>query len=525
MKTKHFIFLILPFLISISLNSCFPTYKANLVNLDSLSIGTHIEIQSKLFTSGNTIILFPTGFEYGENYIGGEGQIFTFPSKFSEKKTIKIPKDSIIAMITYEETTSATRYFGSFLLGLTAPPLTFLGIYCLSCPKCCFGSCPTIYAFDGENYNLEAELFSECISKQLENYDLDLIRQKTINDTLKIKITNEALETHYINKFEIVSAIHPKGTEVLPTIEDKLLVIDNQIPPVVVKNKESKEVTHFLINDDNQYYRSGVEKITELRKGPVFDYLDFELPQNATKMLMKYRNTLLSTTLLYNVVIGSQGIKGLEWTKKMNEDPIYASQFKMIYEMFSGIKIKLKQNGDWKEVGYFKDAGPLNWKYIAAELKFDNAEKNILRLEFIPDNFMIDYVSFDTTKINCNQIKTKAIYPSVVLDNRGKKNGEIMSFLIENDSNYLVTEPGDFYSLNYYSPKIEENEQTFFIKSKGYYNEWIRGIWISENNSNYTFNLYNIQETLNSLVDSWLENYELLENEFFNSRINLKGEK
>lgn len=467
MKAKYCIFLILLFLISIVLNSCFPTYKANLVNVDSLSMGTYVEIQAKLFTKDNTIILFPTGFEYGENYVGGEGLIFTFPSKFSEKKFLMIPQDSILAMITYEETTSATRHFGSFLFGLTAPPLTFLGIYCLACPKCCFGSCPTIYTFDGENYNLEAELFSEAISKQLENYDIDLIRQKPINDTLKIKITNEALETHYINKFEIVSAIHPKGTEVFNTIEDNLLVINNHLPPIIVNNKEGNNITYFLRNDDNQYYRSGVEKIKELRKGSVFDYIDIELPQNATKILIKYRNTLLSTTLLYDVVIGSQGIKGLEWTKKMNEDWNYAAQFKMIYEMFSGIKIKIKLNGEWKEIGYFKDAGPLNWKYLAAELKLDNVENNTLRLEFIPDNFMIDYVSFDTTKINHAEIKTEAIYPFIVLDKSSKENSEIMSFLIENDSNYLITEPGDFYSLNYYVPHIAGKEQTFIIRSKG----------------------------------------------------------
>lgn len=528
MKHKYVKIFIPVLLLLLLFNRCFPTYQATKVEPDSLGMGTYSDIQAKVFKSDNSIILFPDGFNVDNKSIWGEGILPDNNSFKPPKQHIALPLDSITAMITYEETTNGGRYFASIFLGLTSVPLTFLGVYCIACPKCCFGSCPTIYTYDGKEYNLEAELFSECISRQIEDNDMDLLRQKIIDDTLKLKITNEALETHFINKFEVVVAEHPTGTELFPTIDNKLLFVSKTLPVAFALSKDGKNLTDLLAKDDNKYYRSGVNKVNELRNGPVFDWIDIKVPLQKnliTKMIMKYRNTLLSTTLLYDVVIGSQGAAGLEWINKMNNDPVYASQFKMIYDTFSGIKIKLFDNKVWKDLGMVKDAGPLNWKYISAQLPASNSDSLLIRLEFIPDNFMIDYIAFDTTSSANNNIETKIIYPVEVTDGNGNNSDSLLSYINDDDLNYLKTEPGDSYYLNYNIPANNNCEQTVLIRSKGYYNEWIRGGWINNKSELYTFNLYDVKGTLSYLADSWIENSELLEREFFHSKFSLKEEK
>ena len=527
MKAKYII-LCTSFLLLLLFNRCFRTYEAVKTDVYSLKTGTYEDIQAKVFKSDNSIVLFPDGFTIDSNRIKGEGIISDYLLSGSSKQMIKFPLDSITAMTTYEETTKGGRYFGSFLLGLTGPPLTFLGIYCVSCPKCCFGSCPTIYTYDGKDYNLEVELFSECISRQLENNDIDLLKQKFINNTLKLKITNEAMETHYINKFEVVIAEHPENSELYPCIDNKLLLIYKHLPLANAVTKEGVDVTNLLLKDDNKFYRSGVDRVSELKKGPVFDWLDIKIPSSKNsqvKMILKYRNTLLSTTLLYNVVIGSQGAAGLEWTQRMNEDPVYASYFKMVYDEFSGIKIKMLDNGCWKYVGKFKDAGPLNWKYIASQLPSCNSDTLQLRLEFIPDNFMLDYIAFDTTSHPNDYITTSTIYPCKISDGNGNPDDCLLDYVKTDDSSYLITEPGDSYYLDYNISVKSNCKQTALIYSKGYYNEWIRGSWINNNNDHYSFNLYDIKGTFSQLADSWIENSELLEREFFHSRFSLKEEK
>jgi hypothetical protein len=63
------------------------------------------------------------------------------------------------------------------------------------------------------------------------------------------------------------------------------------------------------------------------------------------------------------------------------------------------------------------------------------------------------------------------------------------------------------------------------INSRGYYNEWIRGSWIRNYDESLSFNLYDINKTLFNLAESWIENHELLENEFFHSKFILKEKK
>ncbi|MBK8945995.1 MAG: hypothetical protein IPM32_12095 [Ignavibacteriae bacterium] len=509
-----------------SFYSCtFPTYKVTSLNLDTLSDGKHFNVQAKIFKNDNSIVLFPNGFTSSENIIIGEIEKFNFSSKEKYIQKITIPFDSISAMITYEDSTKSESYFASFLLGLTGPPLTILGIYCIACPKCCFGSCPTIYSFDGNNYNLEVELFSECISKQLENNDLDLFQQNISSDTLKLKITNEAMETHYINKFEISCAEYSNNKKVFPSIENKIISFTNLFEIQKISSKNGNQISHLISKDDNNYYRTGVEKVSELKNGPYFDYIDFEIPKNATKILVKYRNTLLSTTLLYDIVIGSQGLDAINWIDKMNNDPIYASQFKTVYELFSGMKAKLITKNNEIEVGRFLDAGPLNWKYLAMEVPKNKSEINILRLEFIPDNFMIDYIAYDTTNYVDGEIEISTLTPNKILDNAGNPCPNLWEFIINDDEKYLKTEPGDAYELFYNITQKENKSKSIFIKSKGYYNEWIRGNWINEKNPIYTFNLFDINGTLRKLAESWKENHDLLEEEFFKSKISLKEGK
>lgn len=515
------------FFLPLLFENCFyPTYEASLVNIDTLKIDKIINVQTKIVTSDNSTFLFPKGFSHDGNSIAGRGKWYKFAASYAIQDSFQINIDSITAIITYNETTSGGRTFGSFLMGLSGPPLTFLGVYCISCPKCCFGSCPTVYLYDDKNYFLQDELFSECISKQLENSDLDLLTKNIENDTIKIKITNEALETHYINKFEIVIADHPKSTELFPSNKDEFILFSNYLSPTSARNKDGNDILQSLTLDDNKYYRTGVKKVNELKKGVTFDFIDVSLPSKATKLLIKYRNTLLSTTLLYDVVIGSQGIKGIEWTKKMNEDPLYAAQFKMVYEMFSGIKIKTYEDGEWKSIGRFKDAGPLNWKYLSSELPNCISNDNkLIRLEFIPDNFMIDYIAYDISVLDTTEYSINKISPCNISDANGNSVPEIMDFIKNDDKDYLKTEPGDSYNFNFIINRDSNNSYSAFIKSKGYYNEWIRKSWIKNYDKNYSFDLYNFNETLSKLADSWEENCDLLEGEFFKNKILLKEGK
>ena len=137
---------------------------------------------------------------------------------------------------------------------------------------------------------------------------------------------------------------------------------------------------------------------------------------------------------------------------------------------------------------------------------------------------MIDFMAFDTTQTQFDSLLIEKVNPLEVKYQNKKEIKDFVKYVDTSDDLYLRTEPGDSYTLNYYLPEDNINSYTTFIFSEGYYNEWIRGGWLMEE-YDYSFDLHNIKQTLTVLADSWLENSALLEEEFFNSRIILKGKK
>ncbi len=512
----------------ISMSGCNRTYEAVRVDGDTLPTSIYISEQAKAYLKNDNILVIKDGFEIRDNQIVGTFEMYDYKGNLIGIED-KVLLDSIVAITQYKETTSGGVYLADVMNVIFGVPLSFLAIYCLACPKCCFGSCPTVYTFSDDGELLQSELFSKCISRQLEEDDLDRLEFKVPdNGQIKLKITNEALETHYINKFNLIAIKHTEGTKVFQTDKNSFCQINELTTFQSATSSSGEDVSELLISDDEFSFRSKEEKFLELREKPVKDFIeiDFKNPhhKDKVKMFVKFKNSLLSTVLLYDVVLGSQGINALEWTKKMNDDYVYAMQFKTVYDFFSGITIQLQRNDKWIEVGKLQDAGPINWKYCVAELPVDKNQDIKVRLSFIPDNIMIDFVAIDTTDSNDSLLK-EYLTPYSLVNYQSEERNEFINDINSEDELYLVTNPGDSYTLYYNYQVTSDSDLTFFIESRGYYNEWVRGNWIKEKNTIYTFNLFDIQATFDQLVKSWMENKELLEKEFFNSRIFLKEAK
>ncbi|HMS64664.1 MAG TPA: hypothetical protein PKD83_05350 [Ignavibacteria bacterium] len=525
---KLIILLTVIFTNSMIFESCYHNLQPGEVDIEKAGSNFQITTPSKCHTFDGSVIIYREGFNVVQNNILGTGWRYYFDGNEEIINVTSFPLDSIIAITTYDDLTGG-RAIANVSLGLVPTVIGAAVIYCAICPKCCFGSCPTIYTFDIDVPSLETELFSSSISRMLEGDDLDKLKQKIPeNGIYEIKITNEAMETHYIDKFNLILAEHPSGTNIFPNINKGLTIMNTPLPPENVFNSVGKEITKTIYIEDTLSYRSGMEMVNELKSGPKYDWIAFtsSVPENAVKakLLVRYRNTLLSTILFYDVVLGSQGIKAVEWIEKMNNDAVYAQDFKMIYDNFSGMQLEKFENGEWISAGIFPDAGPICWKDAAAEIPVLNTDEKELRLrvKFIPDNFMIDYIGIEFCSSEENKIAVMNLIPSGVINNSKDNFIQIYKKLESADKNYLITGPGDSYSFIYKIEKRNDIEQSLLISSKGYYNEWLRGSWIKNDSMRQAFNLYNINENLRNLAESWEMNKTLIESEFFHTRIPVK---
>jgi len=496
---------------------------------DSLTYGSFTKVPAKVFLDDGTIALFQNGFVVTDNSLKGTAELCAYNGKDYKNQQIEIKMDKIIAITSYDRTMSKSTGTANFLLGITGPPLTAIATYCLLCPKCCFGSCPTVYVPKDDKMELKSELFSHCISAQLEDSDLDLLADDVeANGNWPLKITNEALETHYINRFNLQAVYHNPQSRIVPDSHNGFLSFGSESTPLSATDLHGNNVTAQISRTDNNSFRSGGEITKNMAKSFKPDQLIVKaaVPAGAheAKVKLTYRNTLLSTYLFYEVVLASQGLDAVNWQNRMNTDPVYAADFKRVYDLFSGISIAKQENGYWQSIGRLPDAGPLSFKECGMRIPVSvNQDTLVLKLEFVPDNFFIDQIAFDFG--SDEQLESVDLQPIEIKNQNGTPVPEAANLICSKDEHYLITEPGDSYDFKYNIPAKPGLKTAIFASSGGYYNEWVRGKWIREDNSSYSFDLYRPDKIFARLTNGWLEHRELMEKTFFNTKVKLKERK
>jgi hypothetical protein len=262
--------------------------------------------------------------------------------------------------------------------------------------------------------------------------------------------------------------------------------------------------------------------VQQVKSGRTSDWIDLRVQpprgSRSATLVVRLKNTLLSTVLFYEVVLGSQGVQALDWTQRMNSDPAYASLFRSVYSEFSGVKIMVHRDGAWSMVGGVPDVGPVGWKPVAVRVPVENDEELLLRMQFFPDNMMIDYLafSFDTEE---RRIDASVVPPVAVRDRTGEFRPDILPLIQAKDGRYLLTEPRDVYRFSYNLPAADGFEMSLFLRSKGYYTEWIRGNWISSPRPGRNFDIFHVNQTMTRLADLWIKERGSMESLFFRNRI------
>lgn len=507
---------------------CFPSTEATTERIEALS-KTHaqITIPTKVVLQDASVALFPKGFNVADDTIYGLGDLYRLTGSHLSTDFLKIPLTDVSAVTKYDTKSSPGAIAASFLHGVVGTGMTALSIYCLLCPKCCFGSCPTLYTYDGTKYTLEAELFSHCISRQLEDEDIDFLTEQGPDDGMyRIRMTNEALETHYVNRLSVFAAFHPRGTTILPTADRGIVAVGSILEPKQVVGRSGLDVSRLVKSADTLCYRSDENAILGMAGSGPSDWLDvtLEVPPGvrSVNLVVRLRNTLLSTELLYNVVLASQGLGAIAWTDRMDRDSAYAAQFRDVYRAFSGVAVKILRNGAWIQKGTIADVGPLAWKTVVVNLPVETSGEQRVRLQFVPDNFMIDMIAFDPCPESDQPLLVREIHPSEVRDNSGSARNDITPLIEEDDDKYLITNPGESYRFAYPVAKEAGLEATIFVRSKGYYTEWIRGAWVRDRHEDYQFDLSATGETLKYLFARWLGERQEIEAKFFDARIPIK---
>jgi len=383
-----------------------------------------------------------------------------------------IPIDSVALFETnVVQTSPAMIPYTVLLVGTVAGV-----VYCITNPKACYGSCPTFYAEDGPRDLVQAESFSNSVAPFLEDTDVDaLYRVTPSGSTLRLRVTNEALETHVIRRADVMAAPRPTNGRVARTVDGEYWEIQDWSPASPARGPEG-DCTAALAAFD-RIERFSLADSTDLATPETLELEFRDLPPGPHSLVIAARQTLV-TTYLYYQTLAFMGNSAAAWMAALErQGTTLRSLATGLGRELGSIQVSvLDKDGTWISAGEAGETGPIATDVHLVRLPDAGVTPMRVRLRMARGVWRLDYVALAALGERVTPIR---LPPARVT--RDGALSVAASEALADSLGSLVTLPGDSYLLEYPLPPSPERYE-YFLEARGYYLEWLREEWLKEEN-------------------------------------------
>jgi hypothetical protein len=495
--------------------ACFHTFTRVEVEPIRASAGV-VQVRSpvKAHMTDGSVVVFRDGVEVSGDTVRGAGVRYGVGLN-EEGEVRQITLDQLVGIESYRQEIDAGKSAAVSLLATIGIPALIVGGIVVS-----FGSCPTIYTKTPEGFVLEAEAFSYSIAPLLESRDVDLLGTRAdASGRVNLEVRNEALETHYINHFELLEVAHARGERALPDFEGQPIVVGALTGASRMTDAAGRDVSSMLGQADGLAYATAPSRLAAVSEEDFNDHIELSFPlgpaRDSAALVLRGRNSLLNTVLFYDFMLGRSGARSLDWLGTDLQRIGPAVELGSWFYSRMGMRVSVRHADGWREVARVSDAGPLAWKDLAVMLPVpEDVDSLDVRLSFVADGWRIDAAALD---LRPRRAGARALPLREVLVD-GERSDDALLRMANPDESYLVVTPAHRLDLSFYAgPSSTEQDRTFLLSSQGYYTEWIRPQWIREASSATPFEASD--RTLVETLRVWTNVKAEMERRFFETRI------
>jgi hypothetical protein len=372
--------------------------------------------------------------------------------------------------------TNAIRPDTPTVAALTVVTVTSLALtgFCAISPKTCFGSCPTFYV-DGDS-QVAAEAFSSSVAPALEARDVDaLFRARPRGRQLRLRVTNEALETHVIRQADVLAAPRPPGGRVLAAADGSFWQARGLRPPLACHAPEGDCLAKVAAADERE--RSTGADPQDLAARETIE-LAFAPPPGGGPLglVIEARQTFITTFLFYQSLayLGRQAGPFLAAVER--GDTAMRDRAERLYHLLGGIEVEVPDGrGGWKMAGAFEETGPIAREVQVIPLPPGTVGDH-LRLRLTRGHWRLGHAALASLAATVVPVR---LPPTRVVTRAG--DGQLAADWVAGRRPALVTGPGDEHELFYTLPDDPDRVE-LFLSARGYYLEWMRQPWLEEEN-------------------------------------------
>ena len=419
---------------------------------------------------GTVYVLSPWKILDGDSGIEGVGQHLDVNRANIASGNFRVPRDSIILVETNVLRRSPAMTAYTVLMVATVAT----AIVCITHPKTCFGSCPTFYLEDDPSGIVQAEAFSASVAPFLEDTDVDaLYRARPHGKTMRLRVTNEALETHVIRHADVLALPRPESGRVARDGEGGYYEIRDLEPPRAAIASEGDCAP--ALSSFDRVERFSLADSTDLAMREALDIEFPESPHDRLGLVIAARQTLLTTYLYYQTLAYLGSTAGFWFAELERGHSAIRSRLGGLGEAMGGIEVwVLGSNGSWVLAGTAGETGPIAADVYLVRLPRDVPQPPRVQLRMARGTWRLDYVGLASVG---DIVAPVRITPANVYRD-GVPDEDALEALTKS-KRPLVTYPGDEYVIEYPLPTHPDHYE-YFLEARGYYMEWMRREWMKE---------------------------------------------
>jgi hypothetical protein len=477
--------------------------------------GVTVTTPMKAHLLDGSVILYDRGAGISSTHVTGPGMRYDATRASGKALASPFPLDSIIGFevverrvnpgrtLIYSTLTTATSVVASMVLAVAI-----------------FGSCPTVYGDSAGVETLQAESFSYAIAPLLAKRDVDRMTvQPGADGVLRLHVRNEALETHHLDHIEVLEVRHAADEIAVPSPRGGPIAIAG-MTPIRAIDRNGRDVTRQVREHDAMFFSASDSTLERaIAGGPTDDQLIITVPRGAGRdsvaLLIRARSSLLTTSVLYDHLIGRQGPLAIDWLGRDLSRITSLAKLAQWYGANFGMRIEIQDKDAWVPVIRLLDFGPTAWRTVGLALPAKTASDDSVRvrLTFPADGFRIDQLAVGRRVRRAEQ---RSIPISRVIDRDGGPRADMRAMLERPDNRDVQTAPGQQFTVEFDAGQAGGSRRTFFFAGQGYYTEWIRPSWMKHDDA---APFVGRPETMRLLLKDWRGGRDTLEAFFFRRRV------
>jgi len=330
-------------------------------------------------------------------------------------------------------------------------------------PQSTVSSCPYISVFDGENYDLQGEIYSASIYQSLQKDDYLPVQLKAVNGDYNIKISNELQEIQHTDFADLLVVEHNKNVQLLVNPDGRIFSISNPLAPETATLNNNIDVRNELLKKDNNNCvfkdDNGARPAEDL-------FVTFKNDsKNKKGKLILSAKTSSWVNHLFGEFTKGFGSYYKKWAKEQEKKPA-AELEKWSDDQQIPLTVSVKTANGWKELQKLKAVGPILDRdmVIPVDLPENGSAEFKISCGYL--FWELNYAAIDYTPDVAFTVKP--LKPYEAIDEKGTN---VLSTITDPDKQYLVQPNiGNATIVKYKSITPKEGmTQTFFLHSSGYY--------------------------------------------------------